>query len=184
AGLRRGRGRRGGRRSGDLGGGGLGGLLGSLGGLVRLLGGGLPGSLLGTLLAQAVAVLLGQSAHDRRLDGRGRGLHVLAHLLEGGQDDLALNTELAGELVDSDSHTSPSGDPAPEGGSDHRLTYRLIWKYSSSAHERVLRFRVDGAGRPHGWSVALFGCFPNPGGEGVCPDGTFDSKGPGERPPL
>src|SRR5690606_1390732 len=68
--------------------------------------------------------------------------------------------------------------------SDHRLTYRLIWKYSSSAHERVLRFRVDGAGRPHGWSVALFGCFPNPGGEGVCPDGTFDSKGPGERPPL
>src|SRR5690606_16083094 len=92
AGLRRGRGRRGGRRSGDLGGRGLGGLLGSLGGLVRLLGGGLPASLLGTLLAQAVAVLLGEAAHDRRLDGRGRGLHVLAHLLEGGQDDLALNT--------------------------------------------------------------------------------------------
>ena len=80
--------------------------------------GGLLGSLLLALLAQGFAVLLVEAAHDGRLDGGRRGLHVFTHVLQGGQDDLAGDSELLGKLVDSDSHSSPSG-VRPEGGSDH-----------------------------------------------------------------
>jgi len=44
----------------------------------------------------------------RRLDRRRRRTHELAHLLELGHDDLALYTELLGELVDPDlRHCTP-----------------------------------------------------------------------------
>ena len=92
--------------------------LGRLGLGRSLLGRRLLGSLLLALLAQGFAVLLVEAAHDGRLDGGRRGLHVFTHVLQGGQDDLAGDSELLGKLVDSDSHSSPSG-VRPEGGSDH-----------------------------------------------------------------
>ena len=82
-------------------------------------GGLLAAGLLGALRAQGVAVLLVEAPDDGGFYGRGGRLHVLTHVFQGGQDDLALDAELAGELVDSDSHFSPSGGSDPEGGSDH-----------------------------------------------------------------
>ena len=70
---------------------------------------------LGALLRQLVAVLFLEAADDRRLDSRRRRLHVFTHVGQRRQDDLAGHSELFGELVNSYSHSSPSGWPAPEG---------------------------------------------------------------------
>src|SRR5205823_10067462 len=58
-----------------------------------------------------------QPPRYRGLHGRGRALHELAHFLELGQNDLALDAELLGELVDAGlachwtPHLRPGGDP-------------------------------------------------------------------------
>ena len=79
-----------------------------------LLGGGLAAGLLGALRAQGFAVLLIEAPDDGGFYGRGGRLHVLTHVFQGGQDDLALDTELACEFVDSYSHSSPSGGSDPK----------------------------------------------------------------------
>ena len=95
----------------------------------RLLRGPLAGRL------ELVSVLVGEPLHDGRLDRRRRRLDELAHLLELGQDDLALHSELFGELVDSDlSHASPSGPslcPPPAEGAAGPLA-------GVHAHRKVL----------------------------------------------
>jgi hypothetical protein len=59
---------------------------------------------------QLCAVGVVEPLLDGGFDRRRRRLDELAHLLELGQNDLALHAELFGELVDSDlSHASPSG---------------------------------------------------------------------------
>src|SRR5690606_28964779 len=72
----------------------------------------------------------------------------------------------------------------PEGGSDHRLTYRLIAKYSSSAHERVLRFRVGGTGGPTDGSVSPVVEGSDPVDDGVRRGRPVQTEGPDERPPI
>ena len=62
---------------------------------------------------QLGTVLVGEPLDHGGLDRRRRRLDELSHFFELGQDDLALDSELFGELVDSDlSHASPSG-PIP-----------------------------------------------------------------------
>ena len=94
--------------------GGRGGLRGGLGGRLRarLCRGLLGGALVGTRL-QLGTELVGEPLDHGGLDRRRRRLDELSHFFELGQDDLALDSELFGELVDSDlSHASPSG-PSP-----------------------------------------------------------------------
>ena len=60
--------------------------------------------------AELRAVLVGETLLDGGFDRRRRRLDELSHLLELGQNDLALDSELFGELVDSDlSHAFPPG---------------------------------------------------------------------------
>jgi hypothetical protein len=47
-------------------------------------------------------MLLFQTPDDRRFDGGGRRLDVLPHVFECREHSFALDTELFGELVDSD----------------------------------------------------------------------------------
>ena len=98
----------GGRLVGRLGGG-LGGRLRSgLGG--RLLGGLLRGRGAGLLGLQLLAELLAEAHLGRQLDGRARRLDELTHLLELLENELALDSELLGELVNAGlGHNSPSG---------------------------------------------------------------------------
>ena len=80
------------------------------GGRRSTLGRRLAGRLLLRCGAELRAVGVVEPLLDGGLDRRRRRLHELAHLLELGQDDLALHAELFRELVDSDlSHASPSG---------------------------------------------------------------------------
>ena len=84
------------------------------------------------------AQLLAQLAHDGRLDGRGRRPDELAELVELGHDDLALDAELLGELVDPDlCHFSPVS-VRPGTGSDRRYSWGLLIAACSSRAHRVL----------------------------------------------
>src|SRR6185436_14517297 len=98
---------------------------------------------------QRVAVLLAETHLRGELYGRARRLDELAHLLELLENELALDSELLGEFVDSGlGHNSPSG-LRPDSGcfSDRYGVCKLIASYSSSAHELLLQFlSVD-----HGW---------------------------------
>ena len=84
-------------------------------------------------------------AYDGGLDGRRCRPDELTHLLELGHDDLALDTELLGELVDPDLATSLLSRSGPD--PDRRQTVVTAWGHSSVRAHRVLisvstRFRV------------------------------------------
>ena len=101
---------------------------------------------------QLVAVLLAETHLRRQLDGRARRLDELTHLFELLENELALDSELFGEFVDSGlSHVAPSG-LRPDSGcfSDRYGVCKLIASYSSSAHELLLQFLSV----HHGWRAS------------------------------
>ncbi len=119
----------------------------TVGGRGGLLGRRLLRGLLGRLglggLTPGVAVLLVQPPDHRGLDGGGRRLDELPHVLECRKDFLAGDSELLREFMDSGfSHVSPSqGGPRPAKAADRQLTGMLIGEFSSRGHEPLLRFR-------------------------------------------
>ncbi len=119
---------------------GLGRLLTGRGLGTRLGGSGLLGRTVVGARLQLGTELVGEPLHHGGLDRRRRRLDELSHFFELGQDDLALDSELFGELVDSDlSHASPSG-PSPGTLDGRRGAGRTVsWcACSSESTHRVL----------------------------------------------
>ncbi len=138
-------------------------------------GGGLLGG--GLLAGRGGRGVLLDPAHDRGLDGRARGLHELAHLLQMRQQIFAGHAELLGELVDTDlSHVSPSPGPRrlEEGADRRQCRGMLIAEYSSGAHQRQTRSRCL-----FGRFIAARGLRPRTAGR-RSPRGC--SAAPGRRP--
>lgn len=86
-------------------------------GFTGFAGGGLGGSLLGCGFVSAGGTLVIESipeaTHHGGFDGRRRRPHELPHVFQGCENLLAFESELLGELVDTDlGHYSPSG-PCP-----------------------------------------------------------------------
>ena len=80
---------------------------------------------------------LPQLADDRRLDGRRRRSDELTELVELGHDDLALDSELLGQLVDPDlGHCSPHPGPSLV-RPDRQYVGMLIGACSSRGHHVV-----------------------------------------------
>ena len=98
---------------------------------------------------QLLAVLLAEAHLGGQLDGRARRLDELAHLLELLENELALDSELLGEFVDSGlGHGSPSGLRPASGvtlrplvgvANSLRVTHRVLMSCCSSFCRSVSR---------------------------------------------
>ncbi len=77
---------------------------------------------------------VGQLAHNRRLDRRGRRTDEFTEFLELGHDDLALDAELLGEFVYPDpSHFAPLGPGYRRPSLLHGRTHRVLIECSSQS---------------------------------------------------